>query len=1384
MAQRYTRILLILSVLMLECLPERAFSQPITQTFSHLTVEEGLSQSSVYAITQDKADFMWFGTRDGLNRYDAGKVVVYRKQSKQPNSLSSNAINSLLTDRQGRLWVGTNGGLNFYQPKQDNFQRIVSDSTNTQSLSNSQVTTLLQDLDGSLWVGTRDGLNRSKKPTSFQFERFLATSDAQTALANTYIRALFQDRQGTLWVGTSAGLSRLTRTKAGRYQIANFYLEAKDSVYRDNANWVNTIAEDAAGRLWLGTEKKGIALFDKTKGKVVSWNAVQGLDLSTQTIRNIEPGEQGRFWVGTISGLYIIAQDGRYFQKLTNNPAKVGSLNDNSIRAIYRDRNGSFWVGTYYGGVNFYSSLAKPFGAFQLVDREGGIPFKTAGPMLPSQQGQLWIGTDDRGLLLTNRNRTILRHYTHTPKNKQSISNDKIKCLLADGQKGLWVGTIKGLNYLDFRTNSFTRYFNDPGDANSLPDDRIYDLKYDAEGNLWIATYRGGLCRFEPKTGLFERLIAQPANPEALQTNAITSLLIDSRQQFWVGTTQGLYQKIKGKNAFIRLKHKSDDSTSLSGNYIACLFEDQQQRLWVGTRDNGLNRLEPGSRTFRRFSVQHGLPGNTIAGIREDGRGRIWISTENGLSRFDPKQGRFSNFDKHDGLVCKEFTTNSAYRDERGYLYFGGYNGIVIFHPDSIRSNNHIPRLAFTGLKLFNQPVSLADSTQTILEKSIQHTPSLTFNHQQNVFSVEFAVLNFINSPKNRYAYQLVGFDKDWNYVDEPVATYMNLEPGDYTLRIKGANNDGVWNPQPLEVAITILPPLWKSTWAYALYVTVFLGLLYMWSRFNRVRLQLAHDLQLEHLEKERQQELHQTKLNFFTNIAHEIRTPLTLVISPIEVLSSQYPADSLIQKQLSVMKLSTNRLLRLLNQLLDFQKHETGNVRLHRQEHDLVTFLRSITDSFQEYARSRQVTLRYESEKAAVSVWFDAGEMEKVFYNLLLNAFKFTPAGGEIAVRIAFPEGTDADENQVCIFIEDNGVGISADDLHRIFHRFYQADHPGTHNSGFGIGLALSKSIIDLHQGTIGVESREASAGQHGHTQFMIKLPLAVASEATNIKAKGEEITAFLAPAEPIVVDFVQEEVSTNHSVEKPLILIVEDQEDIRAYLKEMLQETYQVVEAANGALAWEQATQSLPDLVISDVAMPVMDGVELTRRLKTDARTAHIPVILLTARTAVEHQLAGLKTGADEYLTKPFHGQLLMTRIQNLLQLREKLKAKYHRIVTLQPQNQEIDHPDDKFLNRLMTIMESNLSNADFNVASLVTEMGMSRPVLFRKVKMLTGLSVIDLLRTTRLKKAEMLLKQRKMSVSEVAFTVGFNDPKYFSKSFRSQFGQTPTEYLTNLN
>lgn len=1347
-------------------------------TFDHITIEDGLSQSTVFSITQDSQGFMWFGTRDGLNRFDGRRVKVFRNVPGDPSSISDNTIYCLITDSQRRVWVGTRLGLNLYDDKNDDFIHDFA----FEHAEVSSVNCLFEDRSKNIWIGTRGGLRLLVQGDTTQVIQFHHDPQKPNSLLDDNVRSVYQDSRGTIWIGTSLGVSKLVYGGPTDYSFTSFYISGSTPP-EPQTNWVNTIAGEADGYLLVGTEKNGLLLFDIAKSAFVPMSA-RHHDVDSKTVRTIAKDRSNNFWIGTIGGLYIVNQQLSLIKKLNNIPDSDVSVSDNSVRSIYFDKAGSCWVGAFRGGVNFYSPLSNRFRKIKSGPDFSDLKFKVASALAVDEQQNMWIGTEGNGVYFVDRSHRVTRHFFKEEANKNSLSHNNVKCFLLEKGKGIWIGTLKGLNYYDFQQNKFRHYLSNQKDPYGLPDDAIYDLKMDRQGDLWIATFRGGLIKFSPYSGRFYKVFTpQSSDSLVFDTEGITKLHIDSNQALWIGTLDGVNKKNLNDSTLTRFIPNATDTVSIKGDYFLCVFEDSEKRLWIGTRGSGLNLLRKDGKTFENFNVEDGLPGNSIYGILEDNKGYLWLSTDNGLSRLDKQNKVFKNFNQIDGLVCKEFNFNSYAKDHLGYFYFGGYNGIVYFHPDSIRENKIPPPLRFTELKLFNKAVKPTQADKAILKQSLATTKELEFKYDQNVFSIEFAVLNYVKASKNQFAYKLEGFETQWNIVKEPMATYMNLEPGEYTLFVKGANNDGVWNEGPLALSIKILPPPWKTWWAYTFYISVVLGLLYIWNRFKVKQVQLEHDFQIEHLEKQKQDELHHAKLNFFTNIAHEIRTPLTLMIGPVDHIFDKLRQNDHLKKDIGLVKTNTDRLMRLLNQLLDFQKHETGNMTLKVRKNNVVDFIKDVILPFEDFAQSRNIILHAVLPEQSVQLWFDHEELSKVFNNLLANAFKFTPGGGQVWVRVSQEfNGGPQESYAVKITIEDNGLGIPANQLEKIFHRFYQAENTGIHETGFGIGLSLAKGIVELHHGQISVESQEATSDQHGYTRFNMMLPGGnshfdkeqIYEELTHsIKMETTETSSEKIPED------------NNGQHDRYLILVVEDNDDIRDYVTGILKQShYEVISCCNGQDGIQAATEKLPDLILSDIMMGSVNGLDLLTHVKSDMRTSHIPVILLTARVSVNHQVEGLVTGADDYITKPFNVQLLLAKINNHLKLREKLKEKYCRMVTLQPQTEQIEGPDDKFLRNLMEILDKNLLDTEFNVTKLSREIGMSRPVLFRKTKMLTGLSVIDLIRSVRLKKAEMLLKQRKLSISEVAFAVGFNDPKYFSKSFKEQYGKSPSQFMGEMD
>jgi signal transduction histidine kinase/AraC-like DNA-binding protein len=768
--------------------------------------------------------------------------------------------------------------------------------------------------------------------------------------------------------------------------------------------------------------------------------------------------------------------------------------------------------------------------------------------------------------------------------------------------------------------------------------------------------------------------------------------------------------------------------------------------------------------TFQNYTVENGLPGNNALGLLEDKRGFLWVSTSNGLSRFNGKV--FTNYTVEDGLPGNVFNSNSFFEDTRAEMFFGGYNGLVSFFPEQIRRNRLVPKAVFVRLKLFNKPVSIDDETK-LLARNISLTSEINFSYHQNIFTVDFALLNYIKSEKNRYAYKLEGFEKEWNYVTSPSASFTNLPAGTYTLLVKGSNNDGVWTAEPARLIINVHPPFWKTWWAYSFYVICAGGLVFLIFRY----------LWMQELLK-REHEIYQMKLDFFTNVSHEIRTPLTLIVGPLENLVNETRESPALNRKLLTVKRNAGRLTRLVNELMDFRKAESGNMNLNVAPGNMVSFAQEIYLSFQYLAIKHHINYRFNCAEEVIEAYFDAVQLEKVLFNLLSNTFKFTPDHGTIIVDLI----KDTGSGQIEIKVSDNGKGIPEESRDKIFNNFYQVRDHQSANSGTGIGLSLAEKIARLHHGSLTLMSAEEAAKSGMQTSFVLKLMLG----KLHFKS-GELLESYVNIENPVHYQPIEEVPETGlfyHELREKTedavtILIVEDNVEVREFISSSLKQTYYILEAENGRKGVDLAIERIPDIIVSDVMMPVMDGLELCRILKTDARTSHIPIILLTARSGNIHEVNGLKTGAEAYLTKPFSINSLQLHIYNMLSLQANMRRKFSQQITLQPTNILIESADEEFLGKIMALIENNFGEDEFNVNTLASEVGMSTPVLYKKIRALTGLTVNNFIKSVRLKRAAQLLQQGHHTVYEVAYMVGFSDSKYFSREFSKQFGKTPSAY-----
>ncbi len=1316
-------------------------------SFNHLTVENGLSSNSILAIAQDGDGFLWFGTRTGINRYDGTRFKTYTQDNNDSNSLSSNNVIALFCDSKKNFWVGSSGGLDLYNKYSDNFKRITLEAG--KSLA---VNCIYEDRQGGLWIGTSNGLFYStKNEKNIRFIIF--RSSGNNSIAENRVQAVHEDSNGFIWVGTSNGLTRMQRQSNG-FAFITFKHNPSDPNSL-SADYITSIAEDMNQQLWIGTQNNGVNLLNRQSGTFTRFckNCSAQSPLINNNIRSILPVKSGELWIGTQEGLSILDPVKKTVRSFQNDASDKKSLSQNSIYSLFEDAGGSIWVGTYFGGANSFYSYNSNFTIWQNQENKTSINNNVVSSIVEDAQHNLWIGTEGGGLNFYNRSNGSFSVYKNNVADPSSLGSNLVKVVYLDKDQNVWCGTHGGgLNMLDRKTNQFKRFLYKENDVATLRSE-ITSVLEDDNGLFWVAT-NSGLLLFKRNGKELEQISTTIIN-DLSKANSPNILFKDTQGNIWMGSLPGLYM-ISGNTLKVI-------NTELDVN---CLMQDEQGNICAGLANGGIIVYNPDNNHLQHYGENEGLKNTNTIGLLKDDTGAFWLSTENGLIKYNPADKTSQVYTVSDGIAGNEFNFKSYLKDSRGEYFFGGYNGITSFYPDKIETNNTIAPVVFTGLRLFNNYVGIG-SNDGLLKENINTTKQIVFKHNQNVFTIEFALLNFIRSSKNKYAYKLEGFDKNWNEVNTTSATYTNLPPGTYTFYVKGANNDGIWS-EPASIKIKVLPPFWLTWWAYCIYAIALSAILFLVLRFFFLRALLK-----------KEDELHQVKLNFFTNVSHEIRTHLTLIMAPVEKLINSNEKENYVQQQLIQVRNNANRLLKLVSELMDFRKAETNHLKLHIERDNLIPFLQDIYNSFRETSISKNISISFLHNSENIPLYFDKEQLEKVFFNLMTNAFKFTPEGGRIILS------AEQKEDMAIVTVTDNGRGIKPEYLENLFTNFFQVADHGMQNTGYGIGLALSKSIVELHGGTIAVESEPSANGKEGKTIFTVVLQQGNKHFETEVSTETKPVSKVI-EEKPVAAPL--QPTAKNDQSKSFTILIAEDNAELRAIVKELFVANYTVLECENGLTAWNTAIEQIPDLIISDVMMPEMDGFTLCSQLKTDERTSHIPVILLTAKNSQNDQVSGLENGADIYITKPFSTKILELNARNLLAARDLLKEKFSKQIiapkeltapTEETPDVFVNTVDKEFLTRLIGIIEENMDDPDFGVEKLAKKVAMSPPVLYKKIKAVSNMSVNEFVKSLRLKKATQLLSQTDMTVYQVSYEVGYNDWKYFSREFKKQFGVSPGKY-----
>lgn len=1178
--------------------------------------------------------------------------------------------------------------------------------------------------------------------------------NVEKGLPQNSVYSIVTDKYGFMWFGTWGGAVRYDG-----YTFKVYHPHENDSTSLPSYR-IRCMVQDSIKNIWIETENSNFLYryeYEIDNFTRHPWNRIpKYLQQKIAQWHSHEFKEvQNKEYLFSISNNGLIqtnlltGKQHRYKVERTNPFA----LSDNSLKNVYLDEQKTLWIGTQNGGVNYTSLYANPFYNVYANENGDGLISNGVRAICTDKTGCIYVGSENRGITILD---TSNSPYTYSFLGEDELPNLQIRALHCDPNGIVWIGTKAGLYSFNPEIRESIKAIKDSTNV------QVFSLYTDHNHDLWVGTMRG-LARYDDDN---KRLNYLPDNQKPTGVY-IRSIIEDNQNNIWVATedfgVSRLSRKIvNGVETFIPIKYRKieGDKNSLLSDRTYSLTQDDQGFIWIAT-GFGLSRLDPETNAFKNFTVDDELPDNRIMSVLYDGNNSVWVSHNRGLTRINTGSLSMQHFDVNDGLQGNEFIQSSSYYDAlKDICYFGGTNGLSYFHSNQIAINPYPPRIAFTNLFVNYKKVKPGDeiNKRVMLKKSLLCTNNIILSWHDRNLRIEFSALHYANPTGNQYKYKLEGYDKDWVLTDATLrsASYSNLKAGTYTFKVLAANSDGVWTKAPKSMIIQVLPPWWLTRWAITIYILAFILMVIFVYRIVTTRI------------KARQTEaLHVAKARFFTEMSHEFRTPLTLIIDPLNKLITEKTDSETAQKYYSLMQRNARQLLHLINQLLDFRKLESGSMRLSASQHDLILFAKNMVAAFEQMADDKDITLYLKTNTDALPMLFDEQKLNMVMNNLLSNAIKFTPERGEINIIII----EDIENEQVIIEVADNGIGIEKREQEKIFEAFYQTNNNTSSHKGTGIGLALTKELIQLHQGSIKVNS-EAGKG----TCFSICLPINTRNGHVDISVSSIK--------EEIVVErsYNGVEEKTNNTADLPLLLVVDDNADIREYIRINLEKNYRLMLATNGAEGLEIAFEHIPDIIISDVMMPKINGIEFCNQLKNDRRTSHIPIVLLTARQSDEAKTEGYQTGADAYLTKPFTTHMLQVRLQNLLEQRQKLRDRFSSTPATQWKNIAENTADQEFLDKVQNLVEQHLDNPEFSIDQLSLEAGMSRSQFYRKIKALTNKSGNEFITSFRMNKASEYLLNGKFNITETAYKIGYSAPNSFTRAFLKHFGVSPTQYIEN--
>lgn len=1302
----------------------------ISYYFKHITIENGLSQNTVLSILQDKNGFMWFGTKDGLNRYDGNSIKIFKRDPNSQFSIGNNTIWSLMEDDYGQIWVGTDRGIYIYKSGNESFTKFNLKSDNGIEI-NVPVLDIKKDKKGNVWISA-DRVYEYITQKKVLVDKF---SKEDINVIKPHPWSILIDNDQTVWVS-------MHNLGIRKYNLINNLIEniSCDAKKNDlSKTFFSGMVNYQNNYIIAGTLNEGLKIIDKTTGEIKPLiDKVDGVNkqLYVRTLKMFD----GNIWVGTESGLFIINPKTQNKNSINQNKNDQFSLSDDVIYSMYKDREGGIWIGTYFGGVNYIPKQNNFFERYYPVANKNSISGERVSGICEDNDGNIWVGTEDAGI---NKFNPVTKTFEHFKVNagKNSLSYHNVHDVLIDGDN-LWVGFFNnGIDMINLKNHQI-KHYSKSNQPDMLDNNDVFALYKDRSGKIWIGTSSDAFV-YNKKT---DRFIKQTQ----IGQHFISDITEDKDGRIWFATYDvGVFRYNPRTKECKHYDYNPNDNHSICFYKIISIFVDSKNRIWFTGESGGISVYNEQTNNFTRYGFKQGFSSDVIYKMLEDKQGNLWLTSNSGLMKFNPKKNEIRIFNTGNGILSNQFNYKSGFKDKHGKMYFGEINGLIAFYPEAFVKNNYVPPVVITGFKLLDKTNSYS---KDIFNKSKQ----ITLSYKQSSFSIEFSALSYTAPERNHYAYKMSGLDNHWVYLDRAQKIiFSNLPYGKYRFEIKASNNDGIWNEKGNSIDIVINPPFWKSRFAYLIYFGLIIWIIvYIFSQ-NTKRIKRKSENDRIFFEKEKEKEIYNAKIDFFTNIAHEVRTPLTLIQSPLEYLITNNVDKKELNENLLVMEKNTNRLLTLINQLLDFRKIEAQTFSLTFVHVDVVAVLSETCERFSPMAKQKNLFFLFDKPNHTVFADVDKEAIIKILSNLISNAIKYAQSHIEIQLSVS--------NDMFFVRVNNDGNIISNELKEQIFEPFFQIkdDDKRSVKTGSGIGLALVRSLVELHEGRIYLDKTVQSKNS-----FLLQLPLNQSNSIViKLESEGSE----------------NADNSSERSKEdiKERVLVVEDDEDLLSFITEKLSSYYYVFKSRNGVEALEVLEKDNVNIIISDVVMPRMDGLELCKRIKEDIDYSHIPFVMLTAKTTIQNKIEGLESGADAYIEKPFSMDFLYAQISNLLSNRKKIRSAFASMPLVKAGSIALNKSDEIFLNKVTEVILKNISDTDFRVDQLAEALSMSRSSLLRKITGISEFSPNEFIKIVRLKRAAELLQENDYSVNEVSYLVGFSYPSYFAKSFHKQFGILPKDF-----